>query len=196
MLQTRASLLIRLRNPHDAIAWSEFVQLYAPVLHAYGRKNGLQDSDAADMTQDTLRNVFRAVPDFEYTPSRGTFRGWLFAIARNEVHRFRHKLSRRPVASGDSNIQQLLAEEPDRSESEQEWEATYQLSLFHSAAKRIQHEFQDKTWQAFWRTAVNGEDVETVARDLRLTRGAVYIARSRVTSRIREMVESIDGDGS
>ena len=63
-MQTRASLLIRIRDPKDGLAWSEFVRLYAPLLHSYGMKNRLQDSDAADLTQDTLRLVFRAAPEF------------------------------------------------------------------------------------------------------------------------------------
>jgi hypothetical protein len=48
---TRASLLIRIRDPKDRLAWGEFVRVYAPLIHAYGQRRGLQDSDAADLTQ-------------------------------------------------------------------------------------------------------------------------------------------------
>ena len=63
-MHTRASLLLRIRDPKDVLAWTEFVRLYAPLLHAYGMKHGLQDADAADLAQDTLRNVLRAAPEF------------------------------------------------------------------------------------------------------------------------------------
>lgn len=194
MLQTRASLLFRIRDPSDARAWSEFVRLYAPLLHAYGLKNGLQDSDAADMTQDTLRNVLRAAPEFVYEPARGSFRGWLFTVARNEIRRSRHKSGRRPQASGDSDVREMLAAAPDRSCDADEWDQAYQMNLFHWAANRVKHEFRDATWQAFWRTAVDGEEVEPVGRELGLTSGAVYIARSRVTARIRQEVQAVEGD--
>jgi RNA polymerase sigma factor (sigma-70 family) len=194
MLQTRASLLFRIRDPSDARAWAEFVRLYAPLLHAYGLKNGLQDSDAADMTQDTLRNVLRAAPEFVYEPSRGSFRGWLFTVARNEIRRSRLKSGRRPQASGDSDVHEMLAAAPDRSCDADEWDQAYQLNLFHWAANRVRHEFRDATWQAFWRTAVDGEEVEQVARALGLSSGAVYIARSRVTARIRQEVQAVEGD--
>ena len=69
MLETRASLLIRIRDPKNTMAWNEFVGLYAPLLHSYGMKNGLQDADAADLAQDSLRNVVRAAPDFVYNPA-------------------------------------------------------------------------------------------------------------------------------
>ncbi len=193
-MQTRASLLIRIRDSRDELAWGEFVRLYAPLLHAYGLKNGLQDSDAADMTQDTLRNVLRAAPEFVYEPARGSFRGWLFTVARNEIRRFRHKSHRRPQASGDSDVREMLAAAPDRSCDADEWDQAYQMNLFHWAANRVKHEFRDATWQAFWRTAVDGEGVEHVGRELGLTSGAVYIARSRVTARIRQEVQAVEGE--
>jgi RNA polymerase sigma-70 factor (ECF subfamily) len=196
MLQTRASLLLRIRDPHDSLAWAEFVRLYAPLLHAYGMKNGLQDADAADLAQDALRNVLRAAPSFVYDPARGSFRGWLFTIARNEIRRFSNRQTKRVVASGDSDVRAMLAEQPDRECDPAEWDHEYRLNLFHWAAERVKAEFRDKTWQAFWRTAVSGEDVEPVSADLGLSAGAVYIARSRVTARIRQEIQSVEGDDS
>jgi len=46
---TRASLLLRLRDAQDGEAWREFVDLYAPLVYGYARKQGLQDADAADL---------------------------------------------------------------------------------------------------------------------------------------------------
>ena len=194
MLQTRASLLLRIRDPHDGLAWSEFVRLYAPLLHAYGMKNGLQDADAADLAQDTLRNVLSAAPEFVYDTGRGSFRGWLFTVARNEIRRFGQKRAKQAVASGDSDVRELLAEQPARECDPAEWDHEYRLNLFHWAAERVKVEFRDTTWQAFWRTAVGGEDVNAVAAESGLTVGAVYIARSRVTARIRQEIQAVEGD--
>jgi RNA polymerase sigma-70 factor (ECF subfamily) len=58
----------------------------------------------------------------------------------------------------------------------------------------VRAEFRENTWQAFWRTAVGAEDAATVAAALGLTVGAVYIARSRVTARIRREVQAVEGD--
>ncbi len=52
---TRASLLLRLRDAQDGGAWREFVDLYAPLVYGYARKQGLQDADAADLSQDEPR---------------------------------------------------------------------------------------------------------------------------------------------
>ena len=79
---TRASLLVRLRNPRDEAAWNEFVNLYGPLLYGYARKQGLQDADAADLGQDVLSAVAGAIGRLAYDPSRGTFRNWLFTVLR------------------------------------------------------------------------------------------------------------------
>lgn len=195
-MQTRASLLMRIRDPHDARAWSEFVQLYAPLLHSYAMKNRLQDADAADLAQDTLRLVLRAAPEFVYEPTRGSFRGWLFTIARNEIRKFVTRKASRQRGTGDSEVRDMLAEHPEDDPSEGEWDKEYQLHLFHWAARRVQAEYREATWQAFWRTVVGGEEIEAVARDLGQSLGAVYIARSRVTARIRQEIETVQGDDS
>lgn len=82
---TQASLLVRLRDPQDHSAWERFVDLYAPLVYGFVRKRGLQDADAADLTQDVLRQVAGAVDSFAYDKARGSFRGWLFAVVRNRL---------------------------------------------------------------------------------------------------------------
>src|SRR5689334_632321 len=86
---TRASLLLRLRDPEDEAAWREFVELYAALVYNYARKQGLQDADAADLTQEVLRAVAGAVGRLDYDPRRGAFRNWLFTIVRNKLANWR-----------------------------------------------------------------------------------------------------------
>ncbi|HEV3259784.1 MAG TPA: sigma-70 family RNA polymerase sigma factor, partial [Gemmataceae bacterium] len=83
---TRPSLLVRLRDARDIEAWRQFVQLYGPVVYAYGRRRGLQDADAADLTQEVLRAVSTAVTRLEYDRQRGSFGGWLFTVAHHKLH--------------------------------------------------------------------------------------------------------------
>jgi RNA polymerase sigma-70 factor (ECF subfamily) len=191
---TRASLLLRIRDPHDRLAWGEFVGLYAPLVHAYGRHHGLQDADAADLVQEVLRRVARASPQFEYDRSRGTFRGWLLTVTRNEL--FKMGRSRKETrGSGDTAVQGLLAQEPERAQADDDWDREYHWNLFLWAAERVKSEFRDATWQAFWRTVVESAPIEPTAKALNLSVGAVYIARSRIIARIRQEVASVDDEG-
>ena len=192
-MSTRASLLLRIRDPRDGLAWDEFVRLYAPVLHAYGMRRGLQDADAADIAQDTLRSVLRAAGDFVYDPAKGSFRSWLFTIARNQIRKFATRVN--TCGTGDSDVRHRLEAQPDPASEQDDWDREYHLALFHWAAARVRPDFRPATWEAFWRTAVGGEDVGDVATALGLTAGAVYIARSRVTTRIRQEIQAInEGD--
>src|SRR5436305_15246010 len=86
---TRPSLLVRLRDARDRAAWSQFVELYAPPVYGFARKQGLQDADAADLTQEVLRAVSAAVGRLEYDARLGSFRGWLFTVVRNKLHKLR-----------------------------------------------------------------------------------------------------------
>src|SRR5262249_2979015 len=190
---TRPSLLLRIRDPKDRLAWGEFVQVYAPLIHAYGRRRGLQDSDAADLTQEVLHRVARASADFDYDPAKGSFRGWLLAVTRNELRKLATRQARQASGAGDTDVLRLLEQQTDASD-EDAWRREYQWNLFQWAANKVRGEFRESTWQAFWRTAVLAHDIDQVARDLRLSPGAVYVARSRVTARIRQEINAVEGE--
>jgi RNA polymerase sigma-70 factor (ECF subfamily) len=187
---TRPSLLLRLRDARDAEAWREFVDLYAPLVYGYARKQGLQDADAADLCQDVLGAVAGAVGRLDYDPARGAFRNWLFTIVRNRLANWQAARGRRAQASGDSTTQQLLEQCPAPGGMEAEWQAEWESRLIAWACEQAHRQVSEATWQAFWRTAVEGQPVKPVAADLGLTVTAVYHARSRVLSRLKELVRS------
>jgi RNA polymerase sigma-70 factor (ECF subfamily) len=189
---TRPSLLLRLRDHRDDQAWGEFVDLYAPLVYAYARRHGLQDADAADLTQTCLRQVAAHVGSLEYDPRRGTFRGWLFTIVRNRLGDFRDQPRRLYQGSGDSRVQRLLEDQAAlEPEENARWERDYRLRLLAWAADRVRPQVQETTWQAFWQTAVEGKGGAEVARALGLTAAAVYLAKSRVMARLRAAVREV-----
>ncbi|MCA9212926.1 MAG: sigma-70 family RNA polymerase sigma factor, partial [Planctomycetales bacterium] len=127
---TRSSLLIRVRNSSDANAWTEFVEIYAPLVHAYGMKKGLQDADAADLAQDVLTSVAKAMPSFDYARDRGSFRGWLFTITLNRLRRMATQKQRQVVGSGESNVHEVLLQHPDAPADEDAWNREHKNKLF------------------------------------------------------------------
>src|SRR5947209_1985070 len=106
---TRPSLLVRLSDPADGAAWEEFVEIYAPLIQRLAEHQGLQEADAEDLVQETLQAVARAIPRWDPDPARGSFRGWLFRIARNLTIDFLARQRRHPRGSGDSGVADLLA---------------------------------------------------------------------------------------
>lgn len=193
---TRVSLLVRLRDPQDRQAWAQFVDLYAPLVYGFARKHGLQDADAADLTQGVLRAVSVSAGRLEYDPQRGSFRGWLFTIVRNQLRTFLS--ARRPglnQGSGDEAMQRLLeAQEAPGADPARLWEQEWERQLFAWAVEQIRPRFHEATWQAFWQTAVEGDSPHNVARGLGLSQAAVYLARSRVMARLRELIRQVQGE--
>jgi RNA polymerase sigma-70 factor (ECF subfamily) len=187
---TRASLLVRLRDPRDGTAWTEFVDVYAPLVYGYLRKQGLQDADAADLGQDVLVAIAGAVGRLEYDPKRGAFRNWLFTIVRHKLSSWRTAQENRPSGSGDSATHRLLEAYPEP-ESESAWQAEWDRQLFAWACQQVRRDVSEPTWQAFWRTAVEDRPGKEVAADLGLTTTAVYLARRRVLSRLKDLVRSV-----
>src|SRR5437763_16203207 len=102
---TRASLLVRLRDPRDEAAWREFVDLYVPVVYGYARRQGLQDADAVDVAQEVVRAVAGAVGRLDYDPQRGAFRSWLWTIVRRKLANWRRAERNRPRGSGAPETQ-------------------------------------------------------------------------------------------
>jgi RNA polymerase sigma factor (sigma-70 family) len=192
---TRPSLLIRVRDPGDAEAWKQFVALYGPLVYRFARKRGLQDADAADLSQIVLQAVIDGMKRLEYDPQRGSFRGWLYTVVRNQLSKFRARQRRFHPASGGSESQRLLEDLPGNDvESTEEWDREFERQLFLWAAERVKRRCEAASWQAFWQAAVEGRNVQEIARSLEMSVGAVYTAKSRILDRIRKEIREAQGD--
>jgi RNA polymerase sigma-70 factor (ECF subfamily) len=192
---TRPSLLIRLRDRHDRESWGEFVEVYAPLVYGFARKQGLQDADAADLTQEVLYAVSASIGRLEYDPERGSFRGWLFTVVRNRLRNFLDRRRRHARAAGGTSAQDALDAIPGREDEQSSlWEQEYEARLFACAVDQVRNDFRSATWQAFWLTAVEGQRGKQVAERLGMTAAAVYLAKRRVTTRLREEIRRLQGD--
>lgn len=193
MPATRHSLLVRLYDPQDEQAWTEFLEIYEPLIYRLARRRGFQDADAADLSQEIFRSVAVAVERWRLNPDRGSFRAWLFLIARNSMINALKKKQRRPLATGDTQFRLLLESQPAPDDAAAMVETEYERDLFHWAAEQIRDEFRPSTWQAFWLTGVEGQTPQAAAKSVGLSVGAVYIARSRVMARLKEKIEQVEG---
>lgn len=197
-LSTQPSLLVRLRDPRDHEAWARFVDLYAPLVYGFLRRRRLQDADAADLTQDVLRQVAGAASSFAYDRAKGTFRSWLFTVVRNRLtDHLRRTAASAHGAGGSSNWRQLQEQlvAPDTTAADSaEWDAAWRRQLFQTAAQQVRADFSEPTWNAFWQTAVDGRVGQEVATEQGMSIAAVYLAKSRVMKRIKEQIQWLQGE--
>lgn len=189
--QTRPSLLVRLRDEGDQCAWSQFVDLYAPLVYDYGRRHGLQDADAADLMQIVLRQIVSGIKRLDYDPRRGSFRGWLFTIVRTQFLNFHRNKHDFVQGTGDAATQRLLEEQAAPEEEASAWDAEYKQRLFAWAVAQVRPQVRAANWQAFWQTAVDGKMAKDVAVALGLSVAAVHLAKSRIMGRLKTALSQI-----
>lgn len=188
---TRPTLLRRLPDAGDEEAWRGFVETYGPLIYRFALRRGQQPSDAADIVQDVMLKVARGIGRFDYDPSRGRFRGWLFTIAWRTLIDREQQIRRRLEIPGDS----IAETTPDpAADVEALWDREYGRSLLQHALPLVRPQFSEITWDAFHLTALEGLTAEDTAHRLGLTVGSVYVARSRVTSRLRERIRQIESE--
>ncbi len=96
MTKTPSSLLERLRQPFEPEAWARFVSLYTPLIYSWGRRVGLQESDAADLVQDVFVTLLQVLPTFTYDRHH-SFRRWLWTVAINKWRKDRKQPDNRMV---------------------------------------------------------------------------------------------------
>lgn len=188
--ETRASLLKKLGDPAAQAAWTEFMQLYRPIVVRVAIARGLQHADAEDLAQDVVTTVGKRIDTFD-VEGGGSFRAWLLKITRDLVI---NKLTRGPkdVGSGNSDIRQLIAEMPEAEKTDRLFRMEHWRLRLHEIAEAIRLEFSESVWKSFWLTAVEQRSASQVAKELNKTEGAVRVARCRVLARIRR---EVDDDG-
>lgn len=183
--ETRMSLVARLRDVRDGGAWVEFLDLYQPLVVRLLKRRGLQDADAEDLSQEVLLAVTRRIEDWRHNGRKGAFRSWLYVVSRNLMLNLLARDKIQMVGISSADLDGLMDE---RSLGGGESEIEYRRELLARGAELIRREFRESTWTAFWRSAVEQEPISEVAIELGISEGAVYIARSRVMARLREVV--------
>jgi RNA polymerase sigma-70 factor (ECF subfamily) len=172
----------------DAAAWDRLVALYAPLVYRWCRRWDLPEQEVADVLQDVFQAVATHITRFRKEEAGDTFRGWLRTIARNKVRDHFRKLGREPGGAGGTDAQirfSCLPASPMPDEDDS-GEKPADRGVIGRALDLIRGEFEERTWRAFWLTAVEDRAPKDVAIELGMSPGAVRVAKSRVLRRLRE----------
>jgi len=191
---TSESLLIRVRDARDEQAWYQFTEVYRPVIVRLARGKGMQGADAEDLAQQVLVSVAGAINRWEPDAKRAKFRTWLRRVTENAIL---NALTRGScdLVPGDSIVRSLAEQaRSDDSLDSQQLQLERRREIFRWAAAQVQEEFQADTWQAFWLTAVENQDVDEVAATLHKSRGSIYTARSRVMRQLQLKVQEFEAE--
>ena len=193
-LMTHASLLIRLRDLHDAGAWQLFVSTYGPLIFRYCRRQGLQEADTADVTQEVLGQVSRSIATFDYQPERGRFRDWLGSVVHSKLVRHHENRARRKMDSIDSDGSVPARDRVAANSSDSEWTDEFNAHLLQVGLERIRGEFDPINWRAFEMVWLEDKSAAEVVAALSMTPSAIYVTKWRVLKRLREEILMLADD--
>ncbi len=181
---TSRSLLLRVKA-NDQDAWQRLVGLYTPLVSHWCRQWGAPADDLPDLVQEVFAAVARGLGTYRADDPGATFRGWLRTIARNKL---RDHLRRGPAhGEGGSEALVRLQELPDDDDGADLSEGDAEVAaLYRRALEQVRCQFEERTWRAFWRVAIEDRSPAEVAAELGLSPNGVRQAKSRVLRRLKE----------
>jgi RNA polymerase sigma-70 factor (ECF subfamily) len=171
----------------DPQAWQRLTDLYGPLVFHWGRRHGLSPEDAGDLMQEVFGAVAVAIDRFLHSAGQGTFRAWLWTIARNKLRDHYRRTAHREEAAGGTEAGLRLSSLPEiwSDESVDVTDRSELQKLFRRALDQVRCEFEERTWQAFWLTTIDLRETSDVADELRLSTNSVRQAKSRILRRLR-----------
>jgi RNA polymerase sigma-70 factor (ECF subfamily) len=182
---TSKTLLDRARAD-DPTAWDRLAFLYEPLVRSCFVRWGERGADVDDLTQEILQAVAAGLAGFRNDRPGDSFRGWLRGIAKFKRLDHLRRRGRQPDASGGTEAQLVLGRVPDSLDDEEPAEELN--GLYRRALSLVRSEFEERTWDAFWRAVVDGHPLEAIAADHGVTVAAIRKSRARVLRRLKEEV--------
>jgi RNA polymerase sigma-70 factor, ECF subfamily len=174
-------------------AWRRLVDLYGQVVYLWCRKSSLNAEDAADVVQEVFAAVVQNVADFQRHNPGDSFTAWLSTITRNKIRDHFRRGAGRPQAPGGTQAQQRMQEIPQKTPSAnlEDWPSAADLIdaeriIARRAVELVRAEFEQSTWEAWWKVAVESRPPVDVAAEMGMSLSAVYKAKSRILIRLRQ----------
>jgi RNA polymerase sigma factor (sigma-70 family) len=195
---TTTRILDGLKTSQDAAVWQKFCDHFHPVIVIFAKHLGLSAADAEDAAQETTLAFLKAYRGGKYDRQKGRLGDWLFGIARNVILDFRKRLPRERLVADDSAGTSYwnLVEDPNTAKVS--WDTHWRRMVLAACLEQVRKELDPAVFEAFRLYALEDKPVKEVAVQLTMSHNAVYIAKSRVLSRLRQLereFEELDEKG-
>jgi RNA polymerase sigma-70 factor (ECF subfamily) len=195
LLKKAQAYLERRRQPDvvmEAAAqqdWEQFYQVYSPVIERFARACGLPETDVHDCVQDVWSALCKDLPNLQYDPSRGKFRGWLNTL----VYRKAVDLIRQRVRHTSEQLSTVVEAGREPSDSapnaEAEYERTWKRELARTAMAHLRQVVSQNNYSVIHMRSIEGRTVEDVAAALHMTVGDVRVTHHRMKQRLRTILK-------
>lgn len=177
----------------DNSAWTEVVDQYFSRIYGWCLEAGLEPHTASDITQNIFVSMLGSIHRFSKKDS-GEFGGWVRRISQRRIADYFR--SRQEGIAGSDLVRQIPSRAEIRDILENE---SQRISLEAISDDRMlrtflqaQQEFKEHVWDAFWMVAVEGKSVAETALELGTTKNIVYLSKSRVKKRLKQIFDALD----
>lgn len=182
MTSTRTSLLLRIRDPKNSEAWSDFHGLYAPLIYGFARSRGLSDDDAEEVRSACYEAIVQQIAGLEYSKDRGRFRSWLRTIVDRRIA---DRLRKRRLISLDSHELANIAVDD---EADRAWDKEWCENHLKFCVNKARMNVSERVYRIFCLLVDDGCSVETVQQRLNVNQNQVYKAKSQMLAAVREVM--------
>lgn len=184
---THPSLLERVRDPADAMAWRLFDARYGPLVLGYCRARGLQLCDAEDVRQSVMLSLARSLGSFRYDAARGRFRDYLARVVKNAIHRHgrRHTAAPPTLSTGELEALARAPAEDRDAEWERQW-AQHHCRLALASLRRA----ESPQNLAVLERLLAGRAAVEISAEFGLAADAVRKIKQRLRERLARLVRA------
>lgn len=190
-METRVSLLQRVTGGSEE-AWAELAEIYRPLVAGWLRRYSLGADDAEDLSQEVMSILVRRLEEFDHNGRIGAFRSWLRQVTANRATEFLRRVQRRPASIGGSSFHDMLGQLKDPgSETSRLFDHEHDMHLLAKLLVRVSSEFKEVTMKIFRQHVLLGRDANDLAKELGVTPHAVYMAKSRILRRLRQLAPGL-----
>jgi RNA polymerase sigma factor (sigma-70 family) len=186
-IPTRQTLLSRLKDHADQESWKQFFEIYWRLIYKTAIKAGLSDAEAQDVVQETIIALAKKLPDFQYDPKIGSFKGYLLKLTSWRIKdQLRERL---PEGGAAGNLA-----DPNGFVPENYWEEAWQDNLVEVARERVKQKVNPKHYQIFDLHIDQRWAARKVADRLGVNTAMVYLITHRITRLLRKEIKQLQAE--
>lgn len=190
-IQTRHSLLRRLKNLDDQASWEDFFRIYWKFIYGVAIKAGLRESEAQDVVQETILILARNIKAFEVGSERGSFKGWLWQTTRWRIADQFRKRSALALHEQITPAVEKVAD-PASLEPDSAWEDQWQQNLMDSALANLKMQVDPSQYQMFDLHVLKGWTANEVAQKLGVPMRSVYFAKLKLSRLLKREIQRLE----
>jgi len=213
-LQTRWTLIGRLKDLDDQQSWQEFFDVYWKLIYSVALKAGLSDSEAQEVVQETVISVAKKMPEFKADPAAGSFKSWMLTLTRWRIVDQARKRQAKPAPNpdgeqdcppnpqtamsglqhGDDSARTSTVDRiPDPGlDLEAVWNEEWENNLLAAAAERVKRQVDPEQYQLFDFHVLKQWPAQKVARKLGVNLGQVYFAKYKISKLMKKEIKKLE----